>query len=142
MVCAWEGDPPKLGRGIFRERSSSSPGRYLPLMGVSSWIQPIVYSLSPTTHTCKTYAHLSPLSSYFSDDAFLFLTLCKWLPFLHPGQDLHYCFITVYNSSDNCWGPGHTPYTVFKLFPKCHILLGVDLARDAVVSTLKFETDL
>ena len=42
-------------------------------------------------------------------------------------QDLHYSFKMVYNSSDNCWGPGHTPYTVFKPFSKYHILPGVDL---------------
>ena len=38
----------------------------------------------------------------------------------------------VYNSIDNCWGPGHTPYTLFKQFSKCHILLGVDLAKVSI----------
>ena len=49
-----------------------------------------------------------------------------------PGADLHYCFKMLYNSSDNCWGPGHAAYTVFKLFSKCHILLGLDLAQARV----------
>ena len=64
----------------------------------------------------------------------------------HPMHDMRekhmgriYCLLTVYNTLDNHWGPGHVPYTIFKLLSKCYILLRVNVSwAPTVVSALQY----
>ena len=87
------------------------------------------------THNCPwtTIVIYHGHVSSFTEDSPLF----EGLP--SRGQDLHYCFITVYNHFDNCVGPGHIPYTVFKWFSKSHIPLGVDLTQAFHIQTVLYK---